>query len=59
MLRHFQGAVSQQLLEHECIPATIYKIFPGEGMAIQMGAVLLDSAGVGLSDIGSAQLQSH
>ena len=34
VFRHFQGAVSQQLLEHKCIAAAIDKIFPGEGMAI-------------------------
>ena len=46
MLCHFQGAMSQQLLEHERITATINKIFPGKGVAVKMGACFLHAPGL-------------
>ena len=32
-LCHFQGGVSQELLQGKGIPAAVYKILPGKGMA--------------------------
>ena len=55
MLRHLQSGVTQQLLEHKSIPATINKIFPGEGMAIQMGACLGYPAGLVMAGYGKPQ----
>ena len=46
VLRHFQGTMSQQLLEHERIPATIHQILAGECMAVQMGACFLHATGL-------------
>ena len=37
--------MTQQLLEHKRIPATIYQILAGKGMAVQMCACLLDTTG--------------
>ena len=33
MLCHIQGTVSQELLQGKGIPAAVYKILPGKGMA--------------------------
>ena len=46
MIRHFQGGVSQQSLEHERIPTAIYQILAGEGVAIQMGRGFLHPSGL-------------
>ena len=46
MLRHFQGGVSQQSLEHERIPTAIHQILAGEGVAIQMGRGFLYPSGL-------------
>ena len=55
VLCHFKGRVSQQSLKHERIPATVHKIFAGEGVPEQVNAGFLHATGAVIMGNGKPQ----